>query len=225
MKAKKDLLLQAVTKYLAGLVLVGLLVFLPAGTLRYFGGWLFCGLLFVPMLLLGIVLYLKAPGLLEKRLESKEKQSEQKKVVSLSLLMFVGGFVLAGLDFRFGWLPMPAVVQIGAGVVLLGAYGLYAEVMRENAYLSRTVQVQEGQQVVDTGLYGIVRHPMYAATVLLFLAIPLVLGSWIAFAVFLLYPALLVKRIRNEEVVLAAELTGYQAYMKQVKWRMFPLIW
>ena len=225
MERKKGLLLQAVTKYLAGLVLVGLLVFLPAGTLHYSGGWLFCGLLFVPMLLLGIVLYLKALGLLEKRLESKEKETEQKQVVSLSLLMFVGGFILAGLDFRFGWLPMPMGVQVGAGVVLLVAYALYAEVMRENAYLSRTVQVQEGQQVVDTGLYGIVRHPMYSATVLLFLAIPLVLGSWIAFVVFLLYPALLVKRIRNEEAMLSAELAGYQAYMKKVKWRMFPLIW
>lgn len=225
MNRKKGLLLQAGMKYILGLIMVGLLVFLPAGTLCYPGGWLFCGLLFVPMLLLGIVLYLKAPDLLEKRLESREKESAQKQVIGLSLLMFVAGFVLAGLDFRFSWLPMPMWVQIGAGVMLLGAYGMYAEVMRENAYLSRTVRVQDGQQVVDTGLYGMVRHPMYLATTLLFLAIPLVLGSWVAFVVFLLYPVLLIKRIRNEETVLAAELAGYTEYMKKVKWRMLPLIW
>lgn len=225
MNRKKGLLLQALTKYILGFVMVGLLVFLPAGTQRYPGGWLFCGLLFVPMLLPGILLYWKAPTLLEKRLESKEQEGAQKQVVGLSLLMFVAGFVLAGLDFRFGWLPMPMGVQIAAGVVLLGAYALYAEVMRENAYLSRTVRVQEGQQVVDTGLYGLVRHPMYLATVLLFLAIPLVLGSWVAFGVFLLYPALLVRRIRNEEAVLAAELAGYADYMKKVRWRMLPFVW
>ena len=219
------LLISALTKYLAGLFLVGLILFLPAGTLNYPGGWLFCGLLFVPMLILGIVLWLKAPALLEKRLRSKEKLSAQKSVIGLSLLMFVGGFALAGLDFRFGWTSVPGWLVIAASCLLLLSYGLYAEVMRENAWLSRTVEVQEGQQVVDSGLYGIVRHPMYAVTTVLFLSIPLVLGSWIAFAVFLIYPALMVKRIRSEEQLLEAELPGYTDYQKKVKYRMIPFLW
>ena len=219
------LLISALTKYLAGLFLVGLILFLPAGTLNYPGGWLFCGLLFVPMLILGIVLWLKAPALLEKRLRSKEKLSAQKSVIGLSLLMFVGGFALAGLDFRFGWTRVPDWLVIAAACLLLLSYGLYAEVMRENAWLSRTVEVQEGQQVVDSGLYGIVRHPMYAVTTVLFLSIPLVLGSWIAFAVFLIYPALMVKRIRSEEQLLEAELPGYTDYQKKVKYRMIPFLW
>lgn len=219
------LLISALTKYLAGLLLIGLLLFLPAGTLHYPGGWLFCGLLFVPMLLLGVVLFVKAPELLEKRLRSKEEQTQQKQVVGLSALMFVGGFVLAGLDFRFGWTTVPYWIVVAASILLLVSYGLYAEVMRENTWLSRTVEVQEGQTVVDTGLYGIVRHPMYAVTTLLFLSMPLVLGSWIAFGVFLIYPALMVKRIRNEEALLAAELSGYRDYQQKVRYRMIPFIW
>lgn len=222
---KSKLLISAAAKYLLGLLMVGALLFLPAGTLRYPGGLLFTALLFVPMLFLGVVLFLKAPELLEKRLQSKEKESAQKGVIALSLFMFVGGFVLAGLDFRFGWSNMPLWLTITAAVILLLSYGLYAEVMRENAYLSRTVEVQEGQKVVDTGLYGIVRHPMYAVTTLLFLSIPLVLGSWIAFAVFLVYPLLMVLRIKNEEAVLAEGLNGYREYQKKVKYRMIPFIW
>lgn len=222
---KKSLLGQALTKFGAGLVLVGLLLFLPAGTLAYPGGWLFCGLLFIPMLILGTVLFLKAPELLRKRLAGKEKETAQKQVIGLSLLMFAGGFVVAGLDFRFGWSHIPGWVTIAASVVLLISYGLYAEVMRENAYLSRTVEVQEGQQLIDTGLYGIVRHPMYMASTALFLSIPLVLGSLPAFVIFCIYPALLVKRIRNEEAVLEEGLPGYKAYKQKVKYRMIPFIW
>lgn len=219
------LLISALTKYLAGLLLVGLLLFLPAGTLHYPGGLLFCGLLFGPMLILGIVLFLKAPSLLEKRLKNRETQSQQKLVIGGSLLMFVGGFILAGLDHRFGWSRMPGWLVSAASVLLLVSYGLYAEVLRENAWLSRTVEVQEGQSVVDTGLYGIVRHPMYGVTVLLFLSMPLVLGSWAAFVVFLLYPALLVKRIRAEEALLEKELPGYRDYQKKVRYRMIPFLW
>ena len=219
------LLISALTKYLAGILLMGLLLFLPAGTLNYPGGWLFCGLLFVPMFLLGVVLFIKAPDLLAKRLRSKENRTEQKQVVGLSALMFVGGFVLAGLDFQFGWTSVPTWIVIIASILLLGSYGLYAEVMRENAWLSRTIEVQEGQTVVDAGLYGIVRHPMYAVTTLLFLSMPLVLGSWIAFAVFLIYPALMVKRIKNEEALLEAELPGYRDYQRKVRYRMIPFLW
>ncbi len=219
------LMLSALTKYLMGLLLVILMLFLPAGTLRYPGGWLFVALLFVPMFILGAALLAKAPELLEKRLRSRERENAQRSVVALSLLMFVGGFVLAGLDFHFGWTEVPRWVTASASAALLISYGLYAEVMRENAYLSRTVEVQEGQKVVDTGLYGIVRHPMYAVTTILFLSIPLVLGSWIAFAVFLIYPLLLVKRIRNEEIVLADGLPGYRDYQKKVKYRMIPFVW
>lgn len=219
------LLIQALTKYLAGLGLMGLVLFLPAGTLAYPNGWLFCGLLFIPMLLLGIVLLWKAPELLEKRLRTKETQAAQKQVIAVSFLMFVGGFALAGLDYRFGWTQVPGWLVILASVLLLGSYGLYAEVMRENAWLSRSVEIQDGQQVVDTGLYGIVRHPMYAVTTVLFLSMPLVLGSWIAFCIFLIYPALLVKRIRHEEAMLEAELPGYREYQKKVKYRMIPFLW
>lgn len=219
------LLYSALIKYLAGLLMVGVLLFLPAGTLDYPGGWLFCALLFLPMLLLGIVLFLKAPELLEKRLKSKETLSEQKQVIDLAALMFVGGFLLAGLDFRFGWTRVPGWLVTVSSVLLLISYGLYAEVMRENAWLSRTVEVQEGQTVVDTGLYGVVRHPMYAVTTLLFLSIPLVLGSWIAFALFLVYPILMVKRIRSEEQLLVNSLPGYAEYRTKVKYRMIPFIW
>ena len=219
------LLISALTKYLAGLLLVGLLLFLPAGTLYYPGGLLFCGLLFIPMLILGIVLFIKAPALLEKRLRSREGQTAQKQVVGLSSLMFLAGFILAGLDFRFDWTTVPSGGVTAASVLLLVSYGLYAEVMRENIWLSRTVEVQEGQVVVDTGLYGIVRHPMYAVTILLFLSMPLVLGSWISFGVFLIFPLLMVKRIRSEEILLEAELPGYRDYQKKVRYRLIPFIW
>ena len=219
------LLLRALTKFLMGLLLVGVLLFLPAGGFGYPNGWLFVGLLFLPMLLLGIALFLKAPALLEKRLNAKEEESAQKAVVALSALMFVGGFVVAGLDFRFGWSHVPLWVVVFASVILLASYALYGEVMRENAYLSRTVEVQENQKVVDTGLYGIVRHPMYAVTLWLFLAIPLVLGSWWSLLCFLPYVAVIVLRIRNEERVLEEGLEGYAAYKKRVKYRLIPFIW
>ena len=215
----------ALIKFTAGLLLVGALLFLPAGSLAYMNGWLFIGLLFIPMLFLGIVLLIKAPNLLEKRLSAKEKESTQKGVVALSGLLFIAGFVVAGLDFRFGWSKMPLWVVITASVVLLISYGLYAEVMRENAYLSRTIEVQENQKVVDTGLYGIVRHPMYAVTLWLFLAIPVVLGSWWSLLCFLPYIAVIVIRIRNEEKVLEAGLDGYVEYKKRIKYRILPFIW
>ena len=221
----KRLMKQAIIKYIAGLILVGLLVFWPAGTFAYAGGWLFMVLLFVPMFFLGIVLLAKAPDLLAKRLNDKEEQGEQKKVVGFSALMFLVGFILCGLDFRWSWTEVPTVIVIIAAIVLLAGYGMYMEVMRENAYLSRTIEVQENQKVVDTGLYGIVRHPMYFATILMFLAIPLVLGSWIGFVIFLIYPFLMVKRIKNEEEVLEAGLAGYKDYKEKVKYRMFPFIW
>lgn len=219
------LLISAVTKMLAGLILVGLLLFLSAGTLSYNGAWAFIALLFIPVLILGAVLFLKAPDLLQKRLNTKEKENTQKGVVGASALIFLLGFILAGLDFRFGWTAVPKTVTFIASLMFLGSYALYAEVMRENAYLSRTIEVQEGQKVIDTGLYGIVRHPMYAATVLMFLSIPLILGSFIAFAVFLLYPILIVVRINNEEQVLTKELVGYAEYKKKVKYRLIPFIW
>ena len=212
-------------KYFAGLVMVGLLLFLPAGTFLYPGAWLFVALLFVPMFFLGLVLLIKAPELLEKRLRSREKESEQKSVVGVTGLLFLAAFVLSGLDFRLGCTHVPLWLQLTASGILLLSYGMYAEVMRENAYLSRTVEVQEGQKVIDTGLYGIVRHPMYSATVLLFLSIPLVLGSFIGFAVMLPYPVLLTMRIRNEEKVLTEGLPGYAQYCEKVRWRMIPFVW
>ncbi len=215
----------ALVKYLFGLWLVGVLVFLPAGTLSYDGGWLFMGLLFVPIFLLGAVLLWKAPHLLQERLNGKETARTQKKVVSFSSLLFLGGFTVAGLDHRFGWSSVPLWVTITACILFLTAYGTYAEVMRENAYLARTIKVQEGQKVVDTGLYGIVRHPMYAATILLFLMIPLLLGSWWAVLVFLPYPLLIALRIRDEERLLSQELDGYTAYTKKVKYRLLPFVW
>ena len=219
------LAISALIKFTVGLALVGLLLFLPAGTLSYANGWLFIGLLFLPMLLLGIVLLIRSPKLLEKRLGAKEKENTQKGVVAASGLLFIAGFAVAGLDFRFGWSKMPLWVVIVASVVLLISYALYAEVMRENAYLSRTVEVREGQKVVDTGLYGIVRHPMYAVTVWLFLSIPVVLGSWWACLCFLPYVALIVIRIINEEKLLSSELEGYEEYKKRVRYRLLPFIW
>ena len=219
------LFLNALSKFAIGLVLVGLLLFLPAGTFSYFGGWLFIGLLFIPMLFLGAVLLLKAPDLLKKRLNHKEKEKTQQGVVAMSALLFLGGFVFAGLDHRFGWTEVPFPAVIAASVALLVGYGMYAEVMRENAYLSRTVEVQEGQKVIDTGLYGIVRHPMYLATILLFLSIPLVLESWISLLFFAFYPVVIVIRILNEEKVLTENLEGYSRYKEKVKYRLLPYIW
>lgn len=218
------LLAQGVVKMLCGMLLMGLVLFLPAGTWDYPGAWLLCALLFVPMIVLGAVLFLKAPALLEKRLSSRETEKAQALVVLTSALLFAAVFVVAGLDFRFGWTRVPQGLVCAAAVVQLLAYGLYAEVLRENAYLSRTVEVQRGQKVIDTGLYGIVRHPMYLATILLFLAMPLVLGSWIAFVLMLLYPALLLIRIRNEEKVLEEGLEGYAEYKRKVRFRLIPFV-
>lgn len=219
------LVVEALTKFSCGLLMVGLLIFLPAGTLSYTYGWLLIGLLFGPMLIAGFVMLAKSPDFLKKRLDAKEKQGTQKGVVAFSGLMFIAGFVVAGLDFRFGWSRMPTWVVITASVLFLAAYGLYAEVMRENAYLSRTVKVKEGQTVVDTGLYGIVRHPMYMATILLFLMIPLVLGSWYGLIAFAFYPAIIIVRLKDEENLLTRELPGYAAYKQKVKYRIIPFIW
>ena len=221
----KSLFFSALAKFFLGVILVGILIFLPAGTLNFLGGWLLMGILFIPMFLAGLVMMVKSPELLKKRLNAKEKEQEQSIVVKLSGLMFLAGFIVAGLDFRFGWFPLPQTVSYGAAVAFLIAYILYAEVLRENAYLSRTIEVQEGQKVVDTGLYSIVRHPMYAVTLLLFLSMPLVLGSLISFVIFLVYPLLIAKRIRNEEQVLEAGLPGYKEYKQKVKYRMIPFIW
>ena len=219
------LLIEAFTKFVCGLLMVGLLIFLPAGTFAYTYGWLLIGLLFGPMLIAGFVMLAKSPDFLKKRLDAKEKQGTQKGVVAFSGLMFIGGFVVAGLDFRFGWSNMPTWLTVTTSVLFLVAYALYAEVMRENAYLSRTIKVEEGQTVVDTGLYSIVRHPMYAVTILLFSMIPLVLGSWYALIVFALYPVIIIVRLKDEEDLLTRELPGYVAYKQRVKYRIIPFIW
>ncbi|MBR6634853.1 MAG: isoprenylcysteine carboxylmethyltransferase family protein [Clostridia bacterium] len=219
------LLVGALVKFLAGVVLVGLLVFLPAGTFAFFNGWLFMGILFVPMFIAGIVMMFKNPKLLQSRLDAKEKQRDQSLVVKLSGLMFLAGFVVAGLNFRFGWFQLPKTVSIVAAVVFLAAYALYAEVLRENTYLSRTIEVQENQKVIDTGLYGIVRHPMYSVTLLLFLSMPLVLGSVYSFVIFLAYPLIIAKRIKGEEAFLEKELEGYSEYKQKVKYRLIPFVW
>ena len=221
----RELFIQAIIKFICGVALVGLLLFLPAGTWNYPKGWLFLGILFVPMFCAGIVMMMKNPELLKKRLNVKEEQAEQSMVVKLSGLMFLLGFLAAGLDFRFNWIVLPDVVSwIFAGVFLL-AYLLYAEVLRENTYLSRTIEVQENQKVIDTGLYGIVRHPMYSVTILLFLSMPLVLGSLISFVIFLAYPLIIAKRIKNEEQVLEEGLAGYKEYKEKVRYRLIPFIW
>lgn len=219
------LFLEAIFKFLLGVVLVGALIFLPAGTFNYTNGWIFMGVLFIPIFLAGIVMMIKNPPLLKSRLENKEKQKQQSIVIKLSALMFIVGFVLSGLDFRFNWLPIPHYITYVASVTFILSYLLWAEVLRENAYLSRTVKVVEGQKVVDTGLYGVVRHPMYTASIILFLSMPLILGSLISFFVFLLYPVLIVIRIINEEKLLEKELEGYTEYKKKVKYRLIPFIW
>lgn len=219
------LLIEALTKFACGVLLVGLLIFLPAGTVGFSYGWLLMALLFVPMFIAGIVMLAKSPDFLKKRLDAKEKQATQKGVVAVSGLMFIAGFVVAGLDYRFGWSRMPNWVTIVASVTFVLDYAMYAEVMRENAYLSRTIRVEEGQKVVDTGLYGVVRHPMYAATIELFMMIPLILGSWWALIVFAVYPVAIVIRLKDEEALLTKELPGYAEYKQKVKWRLIPFIW
>ena len=221
----KKLFVSAITKFTAGVILLALLLFLPAGTVHYPGGWLLMGILFIPMFLAGLVMMAKNPNLLRSRLNAKEKEREQDLVIKLSGLMFLVGFILAGLDFRFGWFNLPGWVNTLGAVLFLSAYALFAEVLRENTWLSRTIEVQEGQTVVSTGLYGIVRHPMYSATLLLFLSMPLVLGSVPAFLVFLCYPAIIAKRILGEEQVLRRELNGYDEYCDRIRWRLIPFFW
>ncbi len=221
----KKLFFQAISKYFFGLAVIALLLFLPAGTLRYWNAWLLIGILFVPMFFAGIVMMLRNPELLKKRLNAKENEDEQKTVILLSGIMFLAAFVVAGLNHRFGWIVMPRWTVIAAACVFLAAYLMYAEVLRENVYLSRTVEVQEHQEVIDTGLYGVVRHPMYAATVFLFLSMGLVLGSPISFVILLFYLPIIAKRIRNEEAVLTQGLDGYQAYKEKVRYKVIPFIW
>ena len=215
----------AIIKFMSGLLLVGVLLFLPAGTFAYKQAWLLIGILFVPMFIAGLIMMKKSPELLEKRLNVKEKQTEQKEVVLYSGLMFLAAFIMAGLSFRFGWLVLPDWVSYVAAGLFLISYALYAEVLRENAYLSRTIEVQENQKVIDTGLYGIVRHPMYMSTLILFLAMPLVLGSLISFGITLLYIPIIAKRIRNEEKVLEEGLDGYKEYKNRIKYKVIPFIW
>ncbi len=219
------LFFQAIVKFLLGVILVGALIFLPAGTLAFFNGWLFMGILFIPMFIAGIVMMFKNPELLKKRLNAKEKQKEQNLVLKLSGLMFIAGFVAAGFNYRFEWYSLPKGISIGGAVAFLIAYILYAEVLRENTYLSRTIEVQENQKVIDTGLYGIVRHPMYSVTLLLFLSMPIVLGSLYSLVIFLSYPFIIAKRIKSEEELLEKELIGYREYKQKVKYRLMPFVW
>ena len=221
----KKLFIQAVLKFLLGVVIIGLLIFIPAGTIKYINGWIFMGILFIPMLIAGIIMMIKNPKLLKSRLDAKEKQKEQNIVIKLSGLMFIAGFIIAGLDFRYSWLKLPSFISYIAIALFLLSYIMWAEVLRENTFLSRTIKVTENQKVIDTGLYGIVRHPMYLATLILFLSMPLVLGSLISFFVFLLYPILIIVRIINEEKYLEKELNGYIDYKKKVKYRLIPFIW
>ena len=222
---KKNIFIQPIGKFLLGVVILGLLIFLPAGSLAYWQGWLFMGILFVPMFVAGLMMMAKNPELLRKRLNAKEEEKEQKLVVALSGLIFIAVFLIAGFNWRHRWILLPDWAVWAAAVVFLACYLLYAEVLRENTYLSRTIEVQDNQRVIDTGLYGIVRHPMYSATTLLFLSMPLVLASPISFAIMLLYIPLIAKRIRNEEKVLEEGLAGYKEYKTQVKYKMIPFIW
>ena len=219
------LFFQAVIKFLLGIIIVGSLLFIPANTFEYWNGWLFMGILFVPMFIAGIFLMIKNPELLRKRLNAKEKENEQKWVLLFSGLMFIAGFIVAGLNYRYSWIVLPNAVTIISSILFIIAYILYAEVLRENTYLSRTIEVQENQKVIDTGLYGYVRHPMYAVTILLFLTMPLILGSIISFLIFLIYPVIICKRIKNEEDVLERDLKGYTEYKKKVKYKIIPFVW
>jgi protein-S-isoprenylcysteine O-methyltransferase Ste14 len=219
------LFLQALSKFLIGLIIICILLFVPAGTIYYPNGWLFIALLFIPMFIAGIIMFIKAPDLLRRRLNAKEEEEEQKLVLLLSGIMFLLAFILAGLNFRFGWFKLPAIAIIMASIIFLIAYAMYAEVLRENEYLSRTVEVSENQKVVDTGLYGLVRHPMYTSTIFLFLSMPLVLDSILSFIVMLIYPTIIIFRIRNEEKVLEKDLDGYKEYKEKVKYKLFPYLW
>ena len=219
------LFLQAIIKYIFGVLIIGALLFIPANSFEYWNGWLFMGLLFIPMFLAGIILMIKNPELLRKRLNAKEQENEQKWVLLFSGLMFIAGFIVAGLNYKYKWIEMPNAVTIISSILFIIAYILYAEVLRENTYLSRTIEVQENQKVIDTGLYGIVRHPMYAVTILLFLTIPLILGSIISFIIFLIYPIIICKRIKNEEKILEEGLKGYSEYKKKVKYKVIPFVW
>ena len=219
------LLISALTKYIAGVVLFGTLLFLPAGTLHWLNGWLMMGILFIPMMIMGIVMFCSAPKLLTKRIKNKEERTTQKGVVALSGLLFIVSFIVAGLNYRYQWHTLPTILPYIASVIFLIGYAIYAEVMRENAWLSRTIEVQDGQSVVSTGLYGIVRHPMYTATILMYLAMPLVLGSLIAFGIMLLYIPIIIRRINDEEQLLKTELPGYTEYCTQVRWQLMPFIY
>lgn len=219
------LFFQAIIKFILGVLIISLLLFIPANTINYWNGWLFMGLLFIPMFIAGLVMMRKSPDLLKKRLNAKEKEGEQKQVILFSGLMFIAGFIIAGLNYRYNWIAIPNFVVIVSSVIFIVSYILYAEVLKENTYLSRIIEVQENQKVVDTGLYGIVRHPMYAATILLFLSMPLILGSIISFVIFLAYPFIIAKRIKNEEEILEKELVGYVEYKKKVKYKLIPFIW
>ena len=219
------LFFQAIIKYVLGVIIIGALLFAPANSFEYWNGWLFMGLLFIPMFIAGIILMIKNPELLRKRLNAREKENEQKWVLLFSGVMFIAGFIVAGLNYRYSWTVLPKAVTIVSSILFIIAYILYAEVLRENTYLSRTIEVQENQKVIDTGLYGIVRHPMYAVTILLFLTIPLILGSIISFIIFLIYPIIIAKRIKNEEIVLERDLKGYKEYKNKVKYKIIPLIW
>ena len=221
----KKLFFQAMGKFIAGLVLVALLLFLPAGTIRYPNGWLLIAVLFLPMLIAGVILMFKNPELLKKRLSAKEEETEQKAVVALSGVMFLAAFVLAGLNYRFQWFLLPRWAVIAGTVIFLLAYAMYAEVLRENIFLSRTIEVQENQRVIDTGLYGVVRHPMYAATLFLFLSMGIILGSLISFAVLLFYIPIIAKRMKNEEKVLEEGLPGYREYKSKVRYKVIPFVW
>lgn len=221
----KKLFYQAILKFLFGILIIGALLFIPAHSFKYWNGWFFMSLLFIPMFIAGIILMIKNPELLKKRLNAKEKEFEQKQIILYSGLMFISGFIIAGLNYRYSWIQLPNIVVIISSILFIIAYIMYAEVLRENTYLSRTIEVQENQKVIDTGLYRIVRHPMYAITIVLFLTIPLILGSIISFLIFLLYPILIAKRIKNEEMVLERDLKGYLEYKKKVKYKVIPYVW
>jgi len=221
----KKLFFEAIIKFLVGVILVGILIFVPAGTIHFWNGWLFMGLLFIPMFIAGLIMIKKSPNLLRSRLNAKENEGEQRVVVSLSALMFIIGFIVAGLNYRFSFIALPNEVVVLSSVVFIIAYIIYAVVLKENEFLSRTIEVQNNQKVIESGLYSIVRHPMYMATIFLFLAMPLILGSIISFLIFLFYPSIIAKRIENEEEVLEKNLKGYKEYKNKVKYRMIPFVW